>query len=143
MKDLAKKYSRKFTAVQGVSFQVGRGECFGLLGVNGAGKTTTFKMLTGEEIPNRGDAMAQQWSLSVSKSQVSQTTPANNFHPSNLVLTGLMKQGDTLFCFACQPRLCLWPHSPAVLMSPIFFANWPCSAFDLRFMFIYFSLTNS
>lgn len=72
MKDLAKKYNRKFTAVQGVSFQVGRGECFGLLGVNGAGKTTTFKMLTGEEIPNRGDAMAQQWSLTESKSQVRQ-----------------------------------------------------------------------
>lgn len=71
VKDLAKKYNRKFTAVQGVSFQVGRGECFGLLGVNGAGKTTTFKMLTGEEIPNRGDAMAQQWSLTASNTQVS------------------------------------------------------------------------
>lgn len=71
VKNLAKKYNRKFTAVQGVSFQVGRGECFGLLGVNGAGKTTTFKMLTGEEIPNRGDAMVQQWSLTASKTQVS------------------------------------------------------------------------
>lgn len=35
-------------AVQGVSFGVNQGECFGLLGVNGAGKTTTFKILTGE-----------------------------------------------------------------------------------------------
>ena len=35
-------------AVQGLSFNIGKGQCFGLLGVNGAGKTTTFKMLTGE-----------------------------------------------------------------------------------------------
>src|SRR5580658_5033907 len=33
-------------AVQGVSFEVGRGEIFGFLGPNGAGKTTTLRMLT-------------------------------------------------------------------------------------------------
>lgn len=43
-------------AVKGISFQVGRGECLGLLGVNGAGKTTTFKMLTGDETITEGDA---------------------------------------------------------------------------------------
>ncbi|KAJ9595471.1 hypothetical protein L9F63_013335, partial [Diploptera punctata] len=52
--NLVKKYSRTFTAVKGISFGVGSGECFGLLGVNGAGKTTTFKMLTGDEIPTDG-----------------------------------------------------------------------------------------
>ncbi|HFD80495.1 MAG TPA: ABC transporter ATP-binding protein [Gammaproteobacteria bacterium] len=36
-----------FVAVKGVSFQVRRGEIFGLLGANGAGKTTTFRMLCG------------------------------------------------------------------------------------------------
>jgi ABC-type multidrug transport system ATPase subunit len=34
--------------VQRVSFGLGYGECFALLGVNGAGKTTTFKSLTGD-----------------------------------------------------------------------------------------------
>ncbi len=34
-------------AVDGITFQVGAGECFGLLGPNGAGKTTTFKMFYG------------------------------------------------------------------------------------------------
>ncbi len=36
-----------FTAVDGISFSVRPGECFGLLGPNGAGKTTTIRMLYG------------------------------------------------------------------------------------------------
>src|SRR6185436_127612 len=36
-----------FTAVDGVSFQVAKGEVFGFLGPNGSGKTTVIKMLTG------------------------------------------------------------------------------------------------
>jgi ABC-type multidrug transport system ATPase subunit len=37
----------KFTAVNGVSFEVAKGEIFGFLGPNGSGKTTVIKMLTG------------------------------------------------------------------------------------------------
>lgn len=44
--NLVKRY-RDVTAVDGISFAVNRGECFGLLGPNGAGKTTTIKMLYG------------------------------------------------------------------------------------------------
>ncbi|CAD6190303.1 unnamed protein product [Caenorhabditis auriculariae] len=36
------------TAVENLSFDVAKNECFGLLGVNGAGKTTTMKLLTGQ-----------------------------------------------------------------------------------------------
>ncbi|WP_262298278.1 ribosome-associated ATPase/putative transporter RbbA [Microvirga sesbaniae] len=36
-----------FTAVDHVSFRIGRGEIFGFLGSNGCGKTTTMKMMTG------------------------------------------------------------------------------------------------
>ncbi len=36
-----------FWAVDGISFEVRRGEIFGLLGANGAGKSTTFRMLCG------------------------------------------------------------------------------------------------
>jgi ABC-2 type transport system ATP-binding protein len=43
---LTKKYGAA-TAVDHVSFSVGRGEIFGLLGPNGAGKTTTILMMLG------------------------------------------------------------------------------------------------
>jgi ABC-2 type transport system ATP-binding protein len=45
VRDLAKIYPDGTRAVQGVSFQVARGEFFGFLGPNGAGKSTTIKML--------------------------------------------------------------------------------------------------
>lgn len=42
---LVKKFG-EFAAVNGISFQVAKGEIFAFLGPNGAGKTTTIKMLT-------------------------------------------------------------------------------------------------
>ena len=44
-KDLTKKY-KDFVAVDGIDFEVKRGESFGLLGPNGAGKSTTMKMIS-------------------------------------------------------------------------------------------------
>lgn len=67
---LAKKFSRSFAAVQGISFTVSAGECFGLLGVNGAGKTTTFRMLTGDETPTAGEASVQHYDLVKNRSKV-------------------------------------------------------------------------
>jgi drug efflux transport system ATP-binding protein len=46
-----------FTAVDGIDFDVERGEIFGLLGPNGAGKSTTFKMLCGLLPPTAGKAL--------------------------------------------------------------------------------------
>ena len=42
---LGKRYG-DLVAVDGVDFEVERGECFGFLGPNGAGKTTTLRMVT-------------------------------------------------------------------------------------------------
>jgi len=46
VRDVQRRFG-DFYAVKGVSFQVARGEVFGLLGANGAGKSTTFRMLCG------------------------------------------------------------------------------------------------
>ena len=45
------------TAVDGVTFEVARGELFGLVGPDGAGKTTTLRMLAGVLSPTSGDAV--------------------------------------------------------------------------------------
>ena len=44
-RDLVKRYGN-FTAVDGITFSVHTGECFGILGPNGAGKTTTIRMIS-------------------------------------------------------------------------------------------------
>lgn len=51
---LVKTYGSQ-TAVNDLSFSVGKGEVVGFLGPNGAGKSTTMKMLTGFLSPDSGD----------------------------------------------------------------------------------------
>ena len=46
VRDLVKRYGAT-PVLHGVSFEVRRGELFGLLGTNGAGKTTTVEILQG------------------------------------------------------------------------------------------------
>ncbi len=53
--DLTKRFG-SFTAVNRVSFTIGRGEIFGFLGSNGCGKSTTMKMLTGLLPATEGEA---------------------------------------------------------------------------------------
>jgi ABC-2 type transport system ATP-binding protein len=53
--DLRKSYG-DVRAVDGVTFEVRRGEIFGLLGPNGAGKTTTVEILEGLRAPDSGEA---------------------------------------------------------------------------------------
>jgi len=53
VRDLRKSYGN-LTAVDGLSFTVGRNEILGLLGPNGAGKTTTINMILGILEPSSG-----------------------------------------------------------------------------------------
>lgn len=53
---LVKDYPGK-RAVDGVDFNVGRGEIVGLLGPNGAGKTTSFRMACGMISPTKGQVL--------------------------------------------------------------------------------------
>lgn len=47
----------ELVAVDGLSFEVERGELFGLVGPDGAGKTTTLRMLSSVLLPSSGDAI--------------------------------------------------------------------------------------
>ena len=55
-KNLRKKYG-EINAVNGISFEVRRGEVFGMLGPNGAGKTTTIEILEGMRDSDSGEAI--------------------------------------------------------------------------------------
>lgn len=53
VEDLVKRFA-SFTAVDGISLAVERGEIFGILGPNGAGKTTTLEIIEGLQKPTQG-----------------------------------------------------------------------------------------
>ncbi|HXC36613.1 MAG TPA: ATP-binding cassette domain-containing protein [Candidatus Acidoferrales bacterium] len=53
VRDLTKHFGTK-RAVDGISFEVARGEVLGFLGPNGAGKSTTMRMITGFVTPTSG-----------------------------------------------------------------------------------------
>ena len=54
--NLTKRFGN-FTAVNSITFSVGKGEIFGFLGANGAGKTTAMRMLCGLSHPTSGKGM--------------------------------------------------------------------------------------
>lgn len=56
VKDLTKSYGN-LRAVKDVSFEIEKGEIFGILGPNGAGKTTTLEMMEGLKTIDSGQAI--------------------------------------------------------------------------------------
>jgi ABC-2 type transport system ATP-binding protein len=66
---LAKKFD-DFTAVDGISFEVKKGEIFAFLGPNGAGKSTTIKMLTTLLHPTSGQIILNGFNPSRDKDGV-------------------------------------------------------------------------
>jgi ATP-binding cassette subfamily F protein 3 len=56
LSEIHKAYSAQ-DVLRGASLQVNPGEHVGLVGRNGAGKTTLFRLITGEESPDRGDVV--------------------------------------------------------------------------------------
>ena len=54
------KYYGSFKAVNGISFKVTKGICFGLLGPNGAGKSTVIEVLEGIKEPTQGTILFNQ-----------------------------------------------------------------------------------
>jgi len=67
--DLTKRFG-DFTAVDRISFQVGKGEIFAFLGPNGCGKTTTIRMLCGIIAPTAGTGRVAGFDISVESERV-------------------------------------------------------------------------
>lgn len=95
-RNLTKKYA-DFTAVNGISFDISEGECFGFLGPNGAGKTSTMKMLAcvspatdGELIVAGKDVRRDQRQIKLALGIVSQS---DSLDPDLSVLQNLLSYG--------------------------------------------------
>ena len=54
VRDLRRSFG-KLKAVQGVSFDIYKGQVVGFIGANGAGKTTTMRMISTLELPDSGE----------------------------------------------------------------------------------------
>lgn len=67
--NLTKKFGR-FTAVNGISFGVKKGEIFGFLGPNGAGKSTTIRMLCGILRPTSGKGTVGGFSIDTQPEEI-------------------------------------------------------------------------
>src|SRR5947209_12884483 len=73
VRNLVKRYAKsKTNAVDGVSFEVSKGEIFGLLGPNGAGKTTTIGVLTTAIVPTQGSASIMSFNVAADPISVKQ-----------------------------------------------------------------------
>lgn len=66
---LTKKFG-DFTAVDHISFEIGKGEIFGFLGANGAGKTTAIRMLCGLSIPTSGDGFVAGFDINKEQEKI-------------------------------------------------------------------------
>src|SRR5437899_10753721 len=98
VENLSKKYG-EMIAVDGISFEVTRGEIVGLLGPNGAGKTTTINMVLGVLEPTAGSIRIEDIDVARQRSKALDRTnfaavyaplPGNLTVYQNLRIFGLM-----------------------------------------------------
>lgn len=94
--NLTKRYA-DLVAVDGITFAIHAGECFGILGPNGAGKTSTMKMIscvspvTSGELWVAGMNVDRDWRAI--KSQLGVVSQADSLDPGLSVLQNLLAYG--------------------------------------------------
>ena len=105
VKNLMKKFG-DFTAVDGISFEVKRGEVFGILGPNGAGKTTTLEIIETLQTPTDGEvyvdgvnSISHPWEV---KSRIGVQLQSSNFYPE-LNLVELLKMFAAMYDVKVNP----------------------------------------
>jgi len=92
-RDLRKRYGA-LEAVRGLSFEVGEGEIFGLIGPDGAGKTSTFQILAGVMEPSGGVAEIFGRPARQARSETGYLTQAFSLYPDLTVSENLRYAGD-------------------------------------------------
>src|SRR5215204_2885424 len=93
VQDLHKDYG-KTHAVRGISFNVSKGEIFGLIGPDGAGKTTTFQILAGVMPSTSGDVEIFGRSAREARSEVGYLTQVFSLYPDLTVAENIQYVGD-------------------------------------------------
>ncbi len=91
--ELWKRYG-KLEAVRGITFEVGKGEIFGLIGPDGAGKTSTFQILAGVMEASSGSAEVLGQPAREARSQTGYLTQAFSLYPDLTVLENIRYVGD-------------------------------------------------
>lgn len=91
-RNLTKRYSGR-TAVDGISFDVGKGEIVGFLGPNGAGKSTTLRMLTCFLSASEGSAKVAGFDIYEDSVEVRRRI---GYMPENVPLYPDMRVGEYL-----------------------------------------------
>src|SRR5262245_50130894 len=92
-RDLRKRYGA-VEAVRGLTFEVGEGEIFGLIGPDGAGKTSTFQILAGVMEASSGVAEVFDRPARQARSQTGYLTQSFSLYPDLTVAENLRYAGD-------------------------------------------------
>ena len=93
VKDLRKRYGA-VEAVRGITFDVQRGEIFGLIGPDGAGKTSTFQILAGVMEATSGAAEVFGQSARDMRSETGYLTQSFSLYPDLTVWENIRYMGD-------------------------------------------------
>lgn len=104
--NLRKKYGRK-SVVKGISFEVNKGEVFGILGPNGAGKTTTLEMIESMRPIDGGTAILDGINVAESPQKVKDIIGVqlqSSAFFDNLNLSELLKMFAGMYGQRAHPR---------------------------------------
>ncbi len=109
VKDLKKSYGNH-VAVKGISFEVNKGEVFGILGPNGAGKTTTLEMIEGMRPIDSGEVTLDNINVAKKPYEVKEIIgvqlQSSSFFPY-LNLRELLVLFSNLYAQSAQPDVLL------------------------------------
>jgi len=101
-----RKHFGNVVAVDGISFEVARGEMFGILGPNGAGKTTTLEIMETLQRPTSGtvtvdgiDVLKDAWAV---KSRIGVQLQSSGFYPE-LSLVQLLRMFAAIYNVQVDP----------------------------------------